>query len=429
MTGLLLGLLSLGLSPTWASDDGFLRPEGTDCALNGGNPIAGTAGFENARAALQVNQNTYSATAFAERSLFPVAREKDSPEDGGTFAAQWTFTFNAAQVVSFDDSAEGNGNCPSNYRVQVRPLDMQAGNIGVTGHWGNFGLFYSSSITFGQQAYPNPFLRGMLWLGAVPMYAGTLAALGPISGGWATQEGASAFAMDWIGGLRYETKRVHARAGYAGSQGLYADVGEDTLGLGVSSVLRFDGVSVLGQLKAGGTRMPVKRLSKPLGYSSVYLRDLSFGPPVIEGVATAETEAASGLDGLLGGVGRLRTTHVEQDDLFEWVDVHGAYATRPTKQLHLLTLGVHSPGFHAKRSGTTGTGFLGQAGMVRLPGQPIFGVEGGTYVSARVEGRAMSKDGKIGGGGTVLFNDPELLALYPFATNVSSWSFNVQGNF
>jgi hypothetical protein len=67
--------------------------------------------------------------------------------------------------------------------------------------------------------------------------------------------------------------------------------------------------------------------------------------------------------------------------------------------------------------------------MVRLPGQPIFGVEGGTYVSARVEGRAMSKDGKIGGGGTVLFNDPELLALYPFATNVSSWSFNVQGNF
>jgi hypothetical protein len=82
-------LLLIGLAQ--AKDDGILRPEGTDCELNGGNPIAGTAGFENARDALQTNQNTYSATSFAERNLFPAARRKGADEDGGTFAAQQTY--------------------------------------------------------------------------------------------------------------------------------------------------------------------------------------------------------------------------------------------------------------------------------------------------------------------------------------------------
>jgi len=423
MTLLLLASLAL------AADDGILRPEGTDCGLNGGNPIAGTAGFENARAALTINQNTYSATAFAERALFPVARRKNQEEDGGTFAVQWTFTFNAAQVVSYDDRAGGSKNCPDAYRVQVRPLDMQAGNIGLTGHWGNFGVFYSSSVTFGQQSYPNPFLRGMMWLGAAPMYASTIAALGPISRGWATQEGASAFAMDWIGGVRYEGAVGHARLGYAGSKGLYVDIGEDVVGLNVSSVARFDDESTLGQLKAGGTRMPLKKLAAPLGFTSLYVRDIAFGPAVNGDVVSEATEGASGLDGLLGGVGRLRTQHFEQEDLGGWVDLRLATATRPVESLHLAALGVHSPDFRATRDGVVGTGFLVQGGMVSLPGQPIYGVEGGRYATARVELRARSKTEAIGGGGTILWNDPELLALYPFATNVSSWSFNVQGNF
>ena len=405
-----------------ASSDGILRPEGTDCGLNGGNPIAGTAGYENARSALQINQNTYSATAFAERSLFPA-----QPAEGGSFAVQWTFTFNAAQVVSYDDRAEGKGNCPADYRVQLRPLDMQAGNIGLTGHWGPIGLFYSSSVTFGQQAYPNPFLRGMMWLGAVPMYAGTLAALGPISHGWATQEGASAFAMDWIGGLSYAAGPVQAHVGYAGSKGLYADLSEEALGLGLSTVARFGEAATLGQLQAGGTRMPLHKLAEPLGYTSLYLRDLAFGPPVSR--AVADEAPSEGLDGLLGGVGRLRTQHFEQDDLGGWVDLHLATTTRPTKALHLANLGVHNPQFRAGRDAQIGQGFLVQAGMIDLPAQPIFGVEGGRYATARLEARQSNAAGTLTGGGTILFNDPELLALYPFATNVSSWSLHVQGSF
>lgn len=428
MTALLLTLL-LWAGPALASDDGFLRPEGTDCDLNGGNPIAGTAGFDNARAALQTNQNTYSATAFAERNLFPAARRKGADEDGGTFAAQWSFTFNAAQVVSFDDGAEGNGNCPSNYRVQVRPLDMQAGNIGVTGHWGRWGLFYSSSITFGQQAYPNPFLRGMLWLGAAPMYAGSIVALAPISGGWTTQNGASALAMDWIGGGRYEGEHLHARLGYAGSRGLYVDVGEDVVGLSLSGVVRGGELGRFAQLKVGGQRMPLKKLIKPLGFTSLYLRDLSFGPPVVESVAAAAVADGEGLDGLLGGVGRLRTYHFSQEDLGQYVDLDIAFATRPLSQLHLAALGGHSADFRATRDGAVGTGFLAKAGVVNLPGQPILGVDGGSYFSGRLEGRGRNKAGNLGGGGAILFNDPELLALYPFATNVSSWSFSIEGSF
>ncbi len=424
-----LPVLLLWAGPAWASDDGLLRPEGTDCDLNGGNPIAGTAGFDNARAALQTNQNTYSATSFAERNLFPAARRKDADEDGGTFAAQWSFTFNAAQVVSFDDGAKGNGNCPSNYRVQVRPLDMQAGNIGVTGHWGRWGLFYSSSITFGQQAYPNPFLRGMLWLGAAPMYAGSIVALAPISGGWTTQNGASALAMDWIGGGRYEGEHLHARLGYAGSRGLYVDVGEDVVGLSLSGVVRGGELGRFAQLKVGGQRMPLKKLIKPLGFTSLYLRDLSFGPPVVESVAAAAVAEGEGLDGLLGGVGRLRTYHFSQEDLGQYVDLDIAYATRPLSQLHLAAIGGHSADFRATRDGAVGTGFLAKAGVVNLPGQPILGVDGGSYFSGRLEGRGRNKAGNLGGGGAILFNDPELLALYPFATNVSSWSFSIEGSF
>ena len=84
-------------------------------------------------------------------------------------------------------------------------------DIGVAGNWGKWGLFYSSSVTFGQLAYPNPFVRGMLWVGAVPMYAGSIAALAPISRGWATQEGASAFAMDWKAGWPW-VSRVRGRS-------------------------------------------------------------------------------------------------------------------------------------------------------------------------------------------------------------------------
>jgi hypothetical protein len=418
-------LLLIGLAQ--AKDDGFLRPEGTDCELNGGNPIAGTAGFENARDALQTNQNTWSATAFAERTLFPAARRKGAEEEGGVAAAQWTFTFKAAQVVTRDTSAQGNTNCPSDYAVQLRPLDMQAGNIGVAGNWGKWGLFYSSSVTFGQLAYPNPFLRGMLWVGAVPMYTSGIAMLGPISRGWSTQEGASAFAMDWIAGGRYEGEHVYARAGWAGSRGLYVDVGEDTLGLGLSGVVRSSSAGWLGQLWAGGKRMPTKKLLAPLGFSSVFLRDLSFGPPVT--AAVAEEAADGGLDGVLGGVGRLRTVHVEQEDIAELVDLRVAMATRPISQLHLAAAGLHSKGFRETRDGQAGQGFLGQVGVVNLPAQPILGVDGGSYFSARVEGRARAKNGKLGGGGSVLFNDPELLALYPFATNVSSWSMHVEGSF
>jgi hypothetical protein len=254
-------------------------------------------------------------------------------------------------------------------------------------------------------------------------------ALAPISGGWTTQTGASALAMDWIGGARYEGKHAHARLGYAGSRGLYVDLGEDRVGLSVSGVVRGGELGRFGQLKAGGQRMPLKKLVKPLGFTSLYLRDLSFGPPVVTSVAEAAIDRGAGLDGLLGGVGRLRTYHFSQEDLGQYVDLDLAYATRPVKQLHLAALGAHTAEFRATRDGAVGTGFLAKAGLVNLPGQPILGVDGGRYFSGRLEGRGRNEAGTLGGSGSILFNDPELLALYPFATNVSSWNISIEGSF
>jgi hypothetical protein len=257
------------------------------------------------------------------------------------------------------------------------------------------------------------------------LYAGTLSVLAPISGGWTTQEGASALAMDWIAGARYEGDAGHVRMGYAGSRGLYVDAGEDKVGLGLSGVLRSSEAGWLGQLLAGGRRMPLRKVWEPAGFSSVYLRDLPYGPPVRGGVLEAAAEG--GLDQVLGGVGRLRTVHLDQEDIAERVDLSVALTTRPVSSVHMATLGVHSRDFRGDRAGSTGTGLLARAGMVNLPAQPVFGQAGGTLFSARLEGRIGNK--KSQAGASVLFNDPELLALYPFASNVSSWSIYGRGQF
>jgi hypothetical protein len=400
--------LLIGLA--FAKDDGILRPEGTDCAENA-VPIAGTSGFENARDALRTTAQTYSATSFAERRLFSA---QPSAEGEGGFSMEFFQMFGAAHVPSVEAEAKGDTNCPADFRVSTRPVDLQAMAMGFHFQKGHFGGFYAASVAYGNTAMPNNIVRGMLTF-AQPMYAGSVLAFAPLArNGWQTQTGASAFAMDWVAGVSFTSELLGARVGYAGSRGLYANLVENKLGLFASGVFGGQDEGLLGFFRGGIDRAPLHKLAKGAGMTSLYWRDLPYG------LTPSATTPDAG--GLLPENGRLKTIHFEQLNLGRQFDLAGAWATAPDSTLHHLLLGFHTPGFHEGRladAEQTGPRFLLRGGLASVPGQAMLGLEGGRYASLRAEAGAAGKidDALFVGSWAFLLNDPELLALYPYAVN------------
>jgi hypothetical protein len=186
----------------------ILQTEGTDCS-EGATPIAGSSGFSNARNALRTTAQTYSAATYAEEHLFPAG---ETDETSGAFSAEFFQMINASSVPSYDDRAGTTINCPRKYRVNMRPLDLQAMAMGGSFSKGNFGGFYAASVAYGNPAMPNNIVRGMM-LFAQPMYAGTTLLFAPLArNGLSTQQGASAFALDWVAGGTFTSSVASVRA-------------------------------------------------------------------------------------------------------------------------------------------------------------------------------------------------------------------------
>ena len=407
--------------------DTVLRTEGTDCGENA-IPIAGTSGFANARDALSTTAQTYSAAAYAERHVLPTERL----ETGGAASVEFFQMVKAAEIATYESRAvtDGSRNCPGNYRVGMRPVDLQAMALGGSFQSNGFGGFYAASVAYGNPAMPNNWVRGMMLFGQ-PMYAMPTLFLAPLArNGFSTQQGASAFALDWVAGATYNTDLVGFRAGYAGSRGLYANVAEAKLGLFASGLLGGGGADqrggLLGFFRGGLDRADLGRVLKGTGLTSLYVRDLPFG-------TQPATEAVAG-DGLLGDAGRLRTTHFKQQNLGHHVDIEAAVATRPVRSLYDATLAIHSADYVEARGGgtlDTEARFMVKGGLVTLPAQATLGLEGGRYFTGRVEagfgGQGDEVDGTVGM--ALLINDPELLALYPYAVNAVTYRIQGQGRF
>ena len=435
-----------------------IQTEGTGCDENA-VPIAGTSGISNARHALRTTAQTYSATSYAEKHLLPRVPVK---EEGGAFAMEFFQMIKAAEIATFEQKsinyANGLGDpdltCPPNYRVSVRPVDLQAMAMGGAYKNNNFSVFYAASVAYGNPAMPNNAVRGMLLFGQ-PMYAMTTLAVAPLMrNGFTTQQGASAFALDWVAGATYSVPAASLRASYAGSRGLYAGAAENKIGLFASGLLggQDRGEGALGYLKAGLDRFDWKPVSERIGLTSAYLRDLPYG------VEVAETVEDDG--GLLSSVGRLRTGHLEQDNIGGVFDVGGTWAAKPVSSLYDATVAVHSPGYTPKRDvggsgkgkgkgkgknhktgggggggGAPQDGFVWYAGggVVDLPAQATLGIEGGRAFTARLEGAMLFGDPHGGAHGrgsmALLLNDPEVLALYPYAIDSVTFRYAIEGEF
>lgn len=451
---LLAGLVGAA-SAQQTRGEAIVQTEGTGCDENA-VPIAGTTGFSNARHALRTTAQTQSATNYAEKHLLPRVPVE---EEGGAFAMEFFQMIKAAEIATFESAAipnafgigaEDDYQCPANYRVSVRPVDLQAMAMGGAYENENFSIFYAASVAYDNPAMPNNYVRGMM-LFAQPMYAMSTLAIAPLMrNGFTTQQGASAFALDWVAGATCSVPAASFRAGYAGSRGLYGGLAENKLGLFASGLLggQDRGEGALGYLKTGVDRFDWSPVSCKIGLTSADLRGLPYGVEVAESVQDD--------GGLVSQVGRLRTGHFEQDNIGGVLDIGGTVAMKPVSSLYDATIAIHSPGYtpkwdvgeggkkkrkKGKKKGGGGGGggpehgfvWYAGGGIVDLPAQATLGIEGGRAFTGRIEGALVF--GEQGGGPhgrgsmALLLNDPEVLALYPYAINSVTFRHSIEGQF
>ncbi len=162
-----------------------------------------------------------------------------------------------------------------------------------------------------------------------------------------------------------------------------------------------------------------------MGRTSLFGR----GPPLTE---------ASERDGERFAPEQLLTGHFVQDSIAGVLDLAAAYALAPTPQLFEGRIGLHSAGFHDIASGGASAaeppspdditlGYLIQGGVVQLPDLWFYGVEGGARPQFRVEMSAGAPQYAFHL--TVMMNEPEVLALYPFAVRAAHYRVSMRGRF
>jgi hypothetical protein len=366
-------------------------------------PVAGTRGFTIAREAMRTNSNTYNAASFADRELNPRA-------EGVRFAFLGQGTFGVADVPVTCGSAS------TAQPMKWEPLDLYSMNGAVSlgwepAEWIALGGFYSASVTM--STLGTRLITPMST--PIMLYPLTFA---PLIGTWQRADGLGTMAVDWIGGAWLDTPVVTSRVGYTGIRGFYGAVDEKHLGLFGSFVLRSQVSRPWSYLKFGLDRFGLgtfgmKKVQKKVGFTSLYLRDLPFA-----GASAGGAAAIPGLsDGRTGE--RLQTLHLEQQSIAELVDVSASLAREPVSQLYDLQLGVHSRDFHPRRSekerDVSDEGGLVRIGFVNAPARYDYGYAASTLFSARLAYSAMEDNRRINL--VLLFNDPEQLALFPFARN------------
>lgn len=391
-------------------------------------PIAGSAGFTNAQKGRKTNRNTYSAANFAERALVDGA-------PSAQWVMEWNATLNAARVPTLcgdSDVAEHK----RKERLYEDSLDLYASNFALSFESKSFGAFYSASVTQSVMGLRYAVLPTML-MQLYPLVSA------PFIGIWQRGDGVSSYSLDWIGGAHVDTEWFGARVGYAGIGGAYGSFDERTIGFFASTAVPFSQqISPWSYLKVGldrfdPARFGAKKVSETIGMTSLFVRDLPYGQE-IDSLLDQESDATTARMAIatipdpmpIASVGerlsdladvRLRTLHFEQKSIKGLVDVELSYALAPKVQVFDGMLAVHSPGFHQGRlidsaeSRRDDPGFMVKLGAVQLPSQYSLGVEGGTYFSARAEYRTPTQFTFM-----FLLNDPEQLALYPFATNAVS---------
>lgn len=377
------------------------------CTVDDAFPIAGTSGFANALTALRTNAATYSASNFEEKHALRAIALGERGTNIGIVQLEANINWGVTRVPVFQEDSL-YGECPAQYVLGTRPVDMYAYNLGLAFRYGRVGAFYASSVTLGYPA-ELAYLRAQQALGSlftVPF----MSVFVPLTGSFQTQVGSSAYAQDFVAGVIVDAEVGDLRAGYTQSRGWYFSGQDRYVGAFGSIVLR-DGIQLVGQARAGLERTPLPEpVEKVVGRPSVFGRSL----PLTEPADQADTPEVD--EQQLS----LLTGHIAEEGLFRVLDVRFAYAIKPVAQVNDVSLSLHDPEWYVAGDGgiaSNGTHWYGEAGIVNVPPQYYYGLPGGTLIQARavVQGTFGEKNGS--GSVTFMFNDPEQVALYPFARN------------
>jgi hypothetical protein len=365
-------------------------------------PIGGTAGFANGLAAVRTNATTYGAGAFARRRL-----------RGTTYMAMdFHWVGGAAQVPSWCSDTEGR------YQQEVIdiPLDLAATNLGLNIPYELDDRFHTHGALFYAGATTTSVMGQQFASYVAPMFNLYPAAFAPLVGRSNTGRSLNTYAVDYIAGGTVVSDIISLQAGYTGTRGLYLDVSQDKAGIFVNSVID-DGFNAadllaLSYLIGGVERFDPLNVgvdNKKVGMSSLFYRDLPQADADEEGAAAPEA----------GPIDRLRTGHLRQEDMMRVVDVATAVQFGKQAGIREFSVAVHSEGFHERKELDDGPAkaWYVRAGMINLPDQPTLGVRGGIRPTLRADW-LVDNDGAVMSARTsIQLNDPELLDLYPFATN------------
>lgn len=335
------------------------------------------------------NTNLYGAVGTAERVVLPLMHE----HEGMKMLVMESHVLAGALHVP----ARAIGDCEDG--LIRAPVDLTASNWALAWAIEDFGLFYNASVT---TSYPQgaggqrAVIDTVNTLSAI--YYGLAAPFFP-AGGKITDSGSVTW--DWIAGAEVTPGTLAVRAGYVGSKGAYFQAAEKRSGAFIGAAAN-QSFAELPYLRGGIEHLVLPATAEKLGRSSLFGRKLVL-PGVVGGGQDTESDFLTG--------------HVAQEGIFEVVDVWATYAVKPTPFFHELRLGGHTPNFLGIDEDDEGWGVRGVAGFVTMPTRLDLDVEGGRRFSGSLE--AGYRTGGYGEFGRidlhVRYNDPQVLALFPYA--------------
>ncbi len=376
--------------------EGLARAEGIgsdgDRAL-----VAGLPRYNVAIKAGETNANAFGAIAAFERHILPTLNRKDPV--GGVFA----FELNLIRDVTRGIGTCGISTpdlCPTGY--QLHHVNVSAGNLSLmfpfTPH---FGGFYTSAFTAVYSSPSGIDVRDVM----LPFLPVLGYAFGPVrffgknayeSVAGAVMPGTGA---DAVIGLYSRSEYIAGFAGYAATQGAFADISSPKLDTFISSLLS-ERFAELAYLKGGLREFDYfgsEKLAKIIGKTNLFGRRLVYNVP---------TTAPLNKDFAIP----VTSAHVEQLDIFEHFDVRVAYRIEPVPEIQEARLGAKYR-FAEESDASTYVGAT--AGMTTLPAFWMYGVGGGKKAAATLEMGVESKELKARA--QLRYNDPEVLIVFPYA--------------
>ena len=391
----------------------------------------GTVYYDTVRLARETNAVVYGAAQTVEREIAPFLRRQGERDPFAmTVAYGYSQIRNAAQAPARVTGCDNDG-------YVFVPYDLYAYSLALGFRYEDFAAFYSASGAGGAfvaTGMDRGFQGVMQWNMGIfngvlaPLLGDRSVAVKGMGDDDPVAEEFNRIELDYVVGAQYENEYVSARAGYVASSGIYGHAEVRPLRLFGTSVLtnEFDDLAYVaaGFSSLGGIS---EDLQEAIGRTSLFARKIQYTSPRLTQPATFERIGPD-----VGSID-FWTAHLDQKDVADYFDAQLALAVQPQTLFHIGRVGAHTEHHHFEEwlaenpEKVVTDGFLPSAGLslgvVNLPPMPYYAREGGAAFSATADVRMSRAEGSVQL--MYRYNDPDLLAVFPYAVGASAFSANL----